>query len=65
MYSNVKKDIPKQNYAELIRDFRIDEEEGMKPDSKLESKSKFIEKREITDEIFSIKQMRTLSPNKV
>jgi len=32
----VKKDIPKIDFADLIRDFRIDEEEGMPKDPRLE-----------------------------
>ena len=36
LYSNVKKDIPKRDFADLIRDFRIDEEEGMPKDPRQE-----------------------------
>ena len=31
----VKKDVPKRDFADLVRDFRIDEEDGMKSDPKL------------------------------
>ena len=44
MYSNVKKDRPKANFADLIRDFRVDEEEGMQADPRMEAKDKNADK---------------------
>ena len=36
LYSAVKKEVPKRDFADLIRDFRIDEEDGMPRDPRLE-----------------------------
>jgi hypothetical protein len=51
MYKHAKKDVPKVHVAELVRDFRIDEEDGMLPDPKLEAKDINIDKRNLVDNI--------------
>eukprot|EP00347_Sterkiella_histriomuscorum_P014830 403359365 len=56
LYSNVKKDIPKRDYADLIRDFRIDEEEGMVRDPKMEPKENNNQHLSLLDKIAKIQQ---------
>lgn len=36
LYSKVNRNIPKADVGSLVRDFRIDEEEGMRPDATLQ-----------------------------
>ena len=47
----MKKDIPKTDYAELVRDFRIDEEEGMERDPRLESVSQRKDQINLADRV--------------
>jgi hypothetical protein len=50
----MNKDIPRMGMAELVRDFRIDEEDGMGVDPRLENKMVNREKMAVAD------QLRTL-----
>ncbi len=55
LLNHVKKDRPKVTAAELMRDFRVDEEEGMDSDTKLESKSANHIKLALADQLSSMK----------
>jgi len=55
MYKHAKRDIPKAQVAELLRDFRIDEEEGMLGDPRLEDKSINQDKRQKADALAKLK----------
>jgi hypothetical protein len=55
LLNHVKKDRPKATVAELMRDFRVDEEEGMDPDSNLENKSANLNKIALADQLSAIK----------
>lgn len=55
IYKHAKRDIPKTQVAELLRDFRIDEEEGMLGDPRLEDKSSNLDKRQKADALAKLK----------
>lgn len=54
LYSNFKKEIPKANIGELVRDFRIDEEDGMEKDPRLEFKDVNEDKIKLADKLFQL-----------
>lgn len=54
LYSNMKKVVPKANIGSLLRDFRIDEEEGMEKDFKLEEKDIHQDKIEVADKLYKL-----------
>lgn len=49
LLNHVRKDRPKATVADLVRDFRVDEEEGMDADTKLENKITNVSKLNIAD----------------
>lgn len=50
----MRKDVPRRNFADLVRDFRIDEEDGFDRDPKLESPDKNADKLSLMDKIAQI-----------
>ncbi|CDW72192.1 UNKNOWN [Stylonychia lemnae] len=58
LYAKVRRDIPKYGYAELVRDFRIDEEIGMEKDKKLEPYEKTQKHLSLLDKIQDIQRER-------
>ena len=57
----MKKDIPKTDYAELVRDFRIDEEEGMERDPRLENVSQRKDQINLADRVANANNNHVLS----
>lgn len=60
----MKRDRPKATVAELVRDFRVDEEEGMDADSKLENKSNNVVKLNLADALSSMKKQPSIINSK-